>query len=93
MALPDDRNILKFGPPKYAGETEITPAMVESVRQRIRDAGGILTVWAVLHEVRSEYAQLLTVAFLLINGPGAWSLDAVLRKERKFSPARLVQTA
>ena len=50
-------------------------------------------IWAVLHEVRSEYAQLLTVAFLLINGPGAWSLDAVLRKERKFSPARLVQTA
>ena len=50
MALPEDRNTLKFGPPKYAGQTEIMPAMVESVRQRIRDAGGILTVWAVLHE-------------------------------------------
>ena len=25
--------------------------------------------WAVLHEIRSEYAQLLTVTFLLINGP------------------------
>src|SRR5512146_262795 len=36
--------------------------------------------WAVLHEVRSEYAQILTVMFLLINGPGAWSLDAVLSK-------------
>ena len=34
MPLPDDRNILKFGPPKYPGEVEITPAMVESVRQR-----------------------------------------------------------
>ena len=44
-------------------------------------------IWAVLHEVRSEYAQLLTVAFLLINGPGKWSLDALLRKERKPSPA------
>ena len=32
--------------------------------------------WAVLHEVRSEYAQLLTVAFLLWAGPGSWSLDA-----------------
>src|SRR5262249_46129765 len=32
--------------------------------------------WAVLHEVRSEYAQLLTVAFLLWVGPGPWSLDA-----------------
>jgi uncharacterized membrane protein YphA (DoxX/SURF4 family) len=38
-------------------------------------------IWAVLHEVRSEYAQLLTTAFLLINGPGKWSLDALLRKQ------------
>ncbi len=29
-----------------------------------------LGIWAVLHEVRSEYAQIMTVAFLLINGPG-----------------------
>jgi uncharacterized membrane protein YphA (DoxX/SURF4 family) len=39
--------------------------------------------WAVLHEVRSEYAQMLTVMFLLVNGPGQWSLDAVLSKRRK----------
>ena len=32
--------------------------------------------WAVLHEVRSEYAQLLTSAFLLWAGPGPWSVDA-----------------
>ena len=38
--------------------------------------------WAVLHEVRSEYAQMLTTAFLLINGPGKWSLDAVLGSAR-----------
>ncbi len=37
-------------------------------------------MWAVLHEVRSEYAQMLTVIFLLINGPGRWSLDALLSK-------------
>ena len=36
--------------------------------------------WAVLHEVRSEYAQALVVAFLLINGPGRWSLDALFRR-------------
>ena len=36
--------------------------------------------WAVLHEVRSEYAQALLVAFLLINGPGRWSLDALFRR-------------
>ena len=34
-------------------------------------------IWAVLHEIRSDYAQLLTTAFLLINGPGKWSLDAL----------------
>jgi putative oxidoreductase len=38
--------------------------------------------WAVLHEVRSEYAQLLTVLFLMIAGPGRWSLDAVLARRR-----------
>ena len=38
-------------------------------------------VWAVLHEVRSEYAQILTTIFLLINGPGKWSLDAVLLRK------------
>ena len=38
--------------------------------------------WAVLHEVRSEYAQLLTVAFLLWAGPGTWSLDARWARKR-----------
>ena len=38
-------------------------------------------IWAVLHEIRSEYAQLLTTAFLMINGPGSWSLDALLQKK------------
>ncbi|HMK31825.1 MAG TPA: DoxX family protein [Terriglobales bacterium] len=51
-------------------------------------------LWAVLHEVRSEYAQLLTVLFLLVNGPGAWSLDAVLqRKWRKAVPSEPVQSS
>lgn len=45
-------------------------------------------VWAVLHEIRSEYAQLLNCAFLLIAGPGQWSLDAALRfaQGRKATP-------
>jgi putative oxidoreductase len=38
-------------------------------------------IWAVLHEVRSEYAQLMTTAFLLVNGPGKWSLDALLQRK------------
>jgi putative oxidoreductase len=40
-------------------------------------------IWAVLHEVRSEYAQLMTTIFLLIAGPGRWSLDALLAREWK----------
>ena len=32
--------------------------------------------WAVLHESRSDYAQLLCCIYLLISGPGPWSLDA-----------------
>ena len=38
--------------------------------------------WAVLHEIRSEYAQLMTTVFLLIAGPGRWSLDALLARKR-----------
>jgi uncharacterized membrane protein YphA (DoxX/SURF4 family) len=52
--------------------------------------------WAVLHEIRSDYAQIMTVAFLLINGPGRWSLDGVLQKNRgveKLSGAKVFQTA
>src|SRR5512135_3701915 len=40
-------------------------------------------MWAVLHDIRSDWAQLLTVGFLLVNGPGMWSLDALLRKEQE----------
>jgi len=44
--------------------------------------------WAVLHEIRSEYAQLLTCAFLLLAGPGRWSIDALLA--RKHQPRSIV---
>ena len=39
--------------------------------------------WAVLHEIRSEYAQLMTTIFLLVAGPGRWSLDALLARKWK----------
>jgi putative oxidoreductase len=35
-------------------------------------------LWAVLHEIRSEYAQLMSCLFLLLSGPGPASLDASL---------------
>ena len=43
MPISDERNILRM-------DAGITPAMVETVRQRIREAGGNLAFWAVLHE-------------------------------------------
>ncbi len=37
--------------------------------------------WAVLHEVRSEYAQMVCSLFVLITGPGPWSIDAWLNSK------------
>ena len=48
--------------------------------------------WAVLHKIRSDYAQILTSAYLLINGPGRWSLDAVLFGKEKARIAPRVST-
>jgi putative oxidoreductase len=39
-------------------------------------------LWAVLHEIRSEYAQLMSVTFLLFAGPGPWSIDALAARRR-----------
>jgi uncharacterized membrane protein YphA (DoxX/SURF4 family) len=38
--------------------------------------------WAVLHEIRSDYAQIMSVMFLMVAGPGSWSIDAILRRTR-----------
>src|SRR5262252_4730528 len=46
-------------------------------------------IWAVLHESRSDYAQLLSVLFLGIVGPGAWSLDAVLARRQRANSAAM----
>jgi uncharacterized membrane protein YphA (DoxX/SURF4 family) len=46
-------------------------------------------VWAVLHEIRAEYAQIMSCIFLLAAGPGPWSLDAVLQKRRQSSHLRV----
>ena len=39
--------------------------------------------WAVLHEIRSDYAQLLTCLFLALIGPGIASLDAKLAANKR----------
>src|SRR4029453_11427962 len=38
--------------------------------------------WAVLHEIRSDYAQIMSVIFLLVAGPGPWSVDATRARVR-----------
>jgi len=45
-------------------------------------------IWAVLHEIRSEYAQIMSVLFLGIVGPGRWSLDAALARRRRSAQRR-----
>jgi uncharacterized membrane protein YphA (DoxX/SURF4 family) len=42
----------------------------------------LVGLWAVLHDSRSDYAQLLTSLYLVIAGPGLLSLDARLRGAR-----------
>ena len=39
-------------------------------------------IWAVLHEIRSDYAQLLVCLFLVLVGPGIRSLDHYLKKNK-----------
>src|SRR5437016_365192 len=48
-------------------------------------------IWAVLHEVRSEYAQIMSCIFLLISGPGPWSLDASLLSGEEGKRGSLVE--
>ena len=48
-------------------------------------------IWAVLHEVRSEYAQIMSCIFLLISGPGPWSLDASLLSGEERNREGLVE--
>ena len=50
-------------------------------------------IWAVLHEVRSEWAQLLVCSFLLRAGPGRLSLDALLARGPSRSSARRLSPA
>src|ERR1044072_8834094 len=43
--------------------------------------------WAVLHEIRSEFAQLSCCLFLVLSGPGPWSIDALLARRKNEEEA------
>ena len=47
--------------------------------------------WAVMHEWRSDIAQLACSLFLLLEGPGPWSLDATLLSSAGQSPPRVTR--
>ncbi len=49
--------------------------------------------WAVLHEVRSDYAQIMSAMFLLIAGPGPLSVDAVIARGRRAAAGAGVPAA
>lgn len=42
-------------------------------------------IWAVLHEIRSDYAQLMICIFLLMEGAGRRSLDAVWGRSKEMN--------
>jgi len=39
-------------------------------------------LWDMAHESRTDWAMLLGLLFLLVAGPGRWSLDAVLSRRQ-----------
>ena len=41
-------------------------------------------IWAVEHEIRSDYAQILTCLFLAVEGAGKLSLDFIRKKGQKI---------
>ncbi len=41
--------------------------------------------WAVVHESRDDYTLLFAMIFLLIMGPGKWSLDALLYGKKQVA--------
>jgi hypothetical protein len=72
----DQRNVLHVGASMRPGDPEITPAMADAVAARITDAGGDLTVWAVLRE--DVYETRLGDGFYLhLRGAALVEADAL----------------
>jgi len=50
-----------------------------------------LGIWAVLHEIRSDFAQILSCLFLLIEGAGRQSLDFRISVSQKIFQVKNAQ--
>jgi hypothetical protein len=89
MPSDDRRNVLRIGTPERPGETEITLTMVDAVSKRIHDAGGILTVWAVLHEdvYETDFGDgfYLHVRGIALNSEDADKLAALSGGDSEFA--------
>jgi uncharacterized membrane protein YphA (DoxX/SURF4 family) len=42
--------------------------------------------WSMAHEARADFCMLLGSLYLLIEGGGRWSLDALLNKKQQAAP-------
>jgi uncharacterized membrane protein YphA (DoxX/SURF4 family) len=40
--------------------------------------------WKMAHEARTDFCMALGLLFILIMGPGPWSLDALLSRKKEF---------
>jgi uncharacterized membrane protein YphA (DoxX/SURF4 family) len=62
------------------------PLLLGTTRLPLPPVAPRVGFWAMLHESRSDYAQLMFTAFLLIAGPGVWALDAIVARRRLRPP-------
>jgi uncharacterized membrane protein YphA (DoxX/SURF4 family) len=57
---------------------DICGAIILTKVPELRSGGflGVQGFWGMAHDARTDFAMLLGLIFLLLTGPGAWSLDA-----------------
>ena len=60
---------------------DISVAIITTKLPMLADKG----FWAMAHEARTDYAMLLGLIFLVIVGPGRWSVDATLRSANEVT--------
>ncbi|HWF68175.1 MAG TPA: DoxX family protein [Mycobacterium sp.] len=64
---------------------DISGAIALTKIPELRPGGflGVQGFWGMAHDARPDFSMLLGLIFLLITGPGRWSLDAALARPRR----------